>query len=59
MQKRDTIIVPEMNYTGQFARMIQAEFWREVVSVRKYGGVPFAAREIYERIKEEYLKLDI
>ncbi|MGE5263215.1 MAG: 2-oxoacid:acceptor oxidoreductase subunit alpha [Acidobacteriota bacterium] len=59
MQKRDTIIVPEMNYTGQFARMIQAEFWREVVSLRKYGGVPFAAREIYERIKEEYLKLDI
>ncbi len=57
IEKRETIIVPEMNFTGQFARMIQAEFWREVVSLRKYGGVPFAAREIYQKIKEERGKL--
>lgn len=55
--RRESIIVPEMNFIGQFARMIQAEFWREVVSVRKYGGVPFAAREIYQKIKEEHDKL--
>jgi len=48
---RDVIIVPEMNYVGQLARMIQAEFWREVVSLRKFGGVPFATREVYEEIK--------
>lgn len=58
MDKRETIIVPEMNYTGQFARMIQAEFWRKVVSLRKYGGVPFAAHEIYQKIKEEHSKLE-
>jgi len=46
--------VPEMNYTGQFARMIQAEFWREVISVRKYGGIPFETREIYAEIKKAY-----
>lgn len=57
IDKRRTIIIPEMNFTGQFARMIQAEFWREVVSVRKYGGVPFTMREIYDKIKEEYSKL--
>ncbi len=57
IDRRETIIVPEMNYTGQFARMIQAEFWREVVSVRKYGGVPFSTREIYDKIKEEHAKL--
>ncbi len=57
IQNRETIIVPEMNYTGQFARMIQAEFWREVVSVRKYGGVPLSMREVYEKIKEENAKL--
>ncbi len=57
IEKRKTIIVPEMNYTGQFARMIQAEFWREVVSVRKYGGVPFLANDIYDKIKEEYAKI--
>ena len=56
MEKRETIIVPEMNFTGQFARMIQAEFWREVVSVRKYGGVPFSMHEIYDKIKQEYPK---
>jgi len=54
---RKAIIVPEMNYTGQFARMIQAEFWREVISVRKYGGTPFATHEIYAEIKKAYEKV--
>ncbi len=54
IRHRDVIIVPEMNYTGQFARMIQAEYWREVVSLRKYGGVPFATHEVYEEIKRVY-----
>jgi 2-oxoglutarate/2-oxoacid ferredoxin oxidoreductase subunit alpha len=58
MEKREAIIVPEMNYTGQYARMIQAEFWREVVSLRKYGGVPFLTHEIYDKIKQVYEKLD-
>ncbi len=57
IEPRKEIIVPEMNYTGQFARMIQAEFWREVISVRKYGGVPFATHEIYAEIKKAYAKL--
>ena len=57
IEPRTEIIVPEMNYTGQFARMIQAEFWREVISVRKYGGVPFATHEIYAEIKKAYAKL--
>jgi 2-oxoglutarate/2-oxoacid ferredoxin oxidoreductase subunit alpha len=57
IDKRKELIVPEMNYTGQFARMIQAEFWREVISVRKYGGVPFATHEIYAEIKKAYAKL--
>lgn len=57
MDKRQTIIVPELNYTGQFARMIQAEFWREVVSVRKYGGVPLATRDVYAEIKKAYANL--
>jgi 2-oxoglutarate ferredoxin oxidoreductase subunit alpha len=48
---RDAIIVPELNYVGQLARMIQAEFWREVISLRKYGGTPFEAREVYAEIK--------
>jgi 2-oxoglutarate ferredoxin oxidoreductase subunit alpha len=54
IKNRQAIIVPEMNYTGQFARMIQAEFWTEVDSLRKYGGTPFATREIYAEIKRVY-----
>jgi 2-oxoglutarate ferredoxin oxidoreductase subunit alpha len=54
MQGRLAIIVPELNYTGQFGRTLRAEFWREIIHLNKYGGVPFAAREIYEKIKEVY-----
>jgi 2-oxoglutarate ferredoxin oxidoreductase subunit alpha len=54
IEQRRAIIVPEMNFTGQYARMIQAEFWREVISLRKYGGVPFAAREILAKIGQVY-----
>jgi 2-oxoglutarate ferredoxin oxidoreductase subunit alpha len=54
IESRDAIIVPEMNYTGQFARMIQAEYWRSVISLRNYGGTPFAARDIYAEIKRVY-----
>lgn len=57
MSKRDVIIVPELNYTGQFARMIQAEFWREVISVRKYGGVPLATKDMYTEIKKAHANL--
>ena len=57
IEKRKAIIVPEMNYAGQFARMIQAEYWREVISVRKYGGIPFATHEIYDEIKKAYAML--
>ncbi len=57
IKDRAAIIVPEMNYTGQFARMIQAEYWREVDSLRKYGGIPFTTREIYEEIKRVYATL--
>ncbi len=51
---RQAIIVPELNYTGQFGRTLRAEFWREIIHLTKYGGVPFAARDIYEKIKQVY-----
>jgi len=57
IKNKKAIIVPEMNYTGQFGRMIQAEFWREVDSLTKYGGVPFSSFEIYDEIKRVYARL--
>ncbi len=58
IRNREVIIVPELNHTGQFARMIQAQFWREVVSVRQFGGLPFARRDIYQEIKQVYAALE-
>jgi 2-oxoglutarate/2-oxoacid ferredoxin oxidoreductase subunit alpha len=57
IKNKQAIIVPEMNYTGQFARMIQAEFWREVRSLTKYGGVPFSSKEIFEEVKRAYTSI--
>jgi 2-oxoglutarate ferredoxin oxidoreductase subunit alpha len=55
--KRKAIIVPELNYAGQLARMIQAEFWREVISLRKFHGTPFKTREVYAEIKRVHALL--
>ncbi|MCX7838882.1 MAG: 2-oxoacid:acceptor oxidoreductase subunit alpha [Anaerolineae bacterium] len=55
--KRKAIIVPELNYVGQFGRMIQAEFWREVISLRQFGGIPFRTRDVYDEIKRVYATL--
>jgi 2-oxoglutarate ferredoxin oxidoreductase subunit alpha len=57
ISKCEAIIVPELNYVGQLARMIQAEFWREVISLRKFGGTPFKTREVYEEIKRVHGEL--
>jgi len=47
-----TVIVPELNYTGQFAHVLRARYKRDFIRLNKYEGVPFLAREIYEKIKE-------
>jgi 2-oxoglutarate ferredoxin oxidoreductase subunit alpha len=55
--KRQAIIVPELNYVGQFARMIQAEFGREVIALRQFGGIPFKTRDVYEEIQRVHASL--
>lgn len=59
IEKRQAIIVPELNFVGQFGRMIQAQFEREVVALTKYGGQPLAAREVYNKIVKVYAKLKV
>ncbi len=54
IQNRAHVIVPELNFTGQFGRMLQAQFGREFISLTRYGGVPLAARDVYTKIKEVY-----
>lgn len=54
MENRQHVIVPELNYTGQFGRMLQAQFEREIIHLNRYGGTPLAARDMYEMIKKVY-----
>jgi 2-oxoglutarate ferredoxin oxidoreductase subunit alpha len=54
LENRRVVIVPELNYTGQFGRMLQAQFGREIIHLTRYGGTPLAARDMYDKIKQVY-----
>ena len=57
--KRERIIVPELNFAGQFGRMLQAQFERDMLPLTRYGGTPLAARDVYNKIKEVYEGLEV
>jgi 2-oxoglutarate ferredoxin oxidoreductase subunit alpha len=46
------VIVPELNYTGQFARYLRSIFGCEVIGLNNYSGLPFTAGEILQKIEE-------
>jgi len=48
------IIVPEVNYSGQFAALLQARYAVRVQKVNTYGGVPFQAAQILTAIEKVY-----
>lgn len=48
------IIVPEVNYSGQFAALLQARYAVRVQKVNTYGGVPFQAAQILMAIEKVY-----
>jgi 2-oxoglutarate ferredoxin oxidoreductase subunit alpha len=54
---KKSVIVPEMNFSGQLADMLRSAFLRPFVKLNTYGGVPFATSEIVETIRAEYAKL--
>jgi 2-oxoglutarate ferredoxin oxidoreductase subunit alpha len=47
------LIVPEENYTGQYAHFLKAKFGIKPIEIHKAHGVPFTAEELYAAIKEE------
>jgi 2-oxoglutarate ferredoxin oxidoreductase subunit alpha len=49
----DVIVVPEVNYTGQFARMVRADCGIEVISQTQITGRPFTAAMIADFIEQE------
>ena len=48
----DRVIVPELNVTGQFARLARADVGLECESVTKATGLPFTAAQIADYITE-------
>lgn len=48
----DMVLVPEVNYQGQFARLIQATFGIPVHSYTQYTGLPFTRLDILKKAHE-------
>jgi len=48
----EAIIVPEVNRTRQFAAWVKAHTELHLVSLNKYGGLPFTPGEIRDRVLE-------
>lgn len=47
----DVVLVPEVNYEGQFAHMVQGQLGRPVVSLARVPGVPMPVDDILEAIR--------
>jgi 2-oxoglutarate ferredoxin oxidoreductase subunit alpha len=46
------VIVPEVNRTGQFAAWVKAHTELHLISLNKYGGLPFTPAEIRAKVME-------
>ena len=48
----DRVLVPELNYTSQFANLLRMTFAIETIPFTKTEGLPFTPREIRRKIEE-------
>jgi len=48
----DHVVVPELNYTSQFANLLRMNFAIEPISLTKTEGMPFMPSEILRKIEE-------
>lgn len=55
MRDKRVVLVPEVNYRGQFADLLAARYKRDVVKLNSYGGVPFRVAQI-ARVVEEVMQ---
>ncbi len=51
LKQKDLVIVPELNYQGQFSQILRGAGVR-AESITQYTGLPFKARTLVERIAE-------
>jgi len=51
LKKKDLVIVPELNYQGQFSNILRS-MGVKAESITQYTGLPFKARTLVEKITE-------
>ncbi len=51
------VIIPELNFTGQFNQLIRAKYMIPTVPLNKCAGVPFTPEEILNKIEEVIAKV--
>ena len=52
MQGTKAVIIPEVNFTGQFATLLRKRFAYDFVQLNKCIGLPFTPKEIFDKIEE-------
>jgi 2-oxoglutarate ferredoxin oxidoreductase subunit alpha len=57
LEGKRTVLVPEVNFTGQFAQLLQAHFRHDFHHVNVYGGQPFKVSELVEAIEGVYARV--
>jgi 2-oxoglutarate/2-oxoacid ferredoxin oxidoreductase subunit alpha len=51
IESKRVVLVPEMNYSGQFAQLMRARYLKELVSVTDYSGGVFTVARLVEEIE--------
>lgn len=46
------VIIPEVNFTGQFATLLRKRFAYDFIQLNKCVGLPFTPKEIFDKIEE-------
>ncbi len=52
MEGTKAIIMPEVNYSGQFATLLRKRFAYDFIQFNKCIGLPFTPKEIFDKIEE-------
>lgn len=51
IESKRVVLVPEMNYSGQFAQLMRARYLKELVSITDYTGGVFTVTRLVEEIE--------
>ena len=52
MEGTKAVIIPELNFTGQFATLLRKRFTIDFVQLNKTVGLPFSPQEIVNKVEE-------